>query len=85
MRYSGRKGANLSVTVEIKEIRVQTDELLSVPEAARQLGKHKMTLYRWIDASRIAYIKLGGILFIPRSEVRRLRKENHRGENSPVD
>ncbi len=61
--------------MEIKEIKIQTDDLISVPEAARQLCKHKMTLYRWIDANKIAYIKLSGILFIPKSEIERLRSE----------
>ncbi len=60
--------------MEIKEIKVQTDDLISVPEAARQLGKHKMTIYRWIDAHKIAHIKLGHILFIPVSEVERLQE-----------
>lgn len=59
--------------MEIKEIKVQTDDLISVPEAARQLGKHKMTLYRWIYANKIAYVKFSDILFIPLSEVERLR------------
>ncbi len=45
---------------------------LLVPETARQLGRPKMTLYRWIKAGKIIYVELGGILFIPKSEVERL-------------
>jgi excisionase family DNA binding protein len=60
--------------MEIKEIRVKTDDLISVPEAARRLGKPKMTLYRWIHANKnIAYIKLGDVFVIPVSEVERLK------------
>ena len=63
------------------EIRVLADDLMTVPKAAEALEHPKMTLYRWIEAGKIHAIKLGGILFIPKSEVERLRKENesHRG------
>jgi len=62
------------VTMEIK---FKTDDLMTVPRAAKALGRPKMTLYRWIDADKIVSIKLGGILFIPISEIERLiRKRN---------
>ncbi|MBA7669820.1 hypothetical protein ES703_77954 [subsurface metagenome] len=55
------------------EIKVLTDDIVTVPEAAKQLGKPKMTLYRWIEAGKIVSIKLGGILFIPVTEVERIK------------
>lgn len=48
---------------------------MTVPAAAKELGKSKVTLYRWIDEGKILHIKFGGILFIPVSEVERLNKE----------
>jgi len=33
-----------------------------------------MTIYRWVEAGKIIGIKLGGVLFIPVSEVERLQK-----------
>jgi len=57
------------------EIRIKSDDLLTVPEAAKQLGRPKMTLYRWINTNKIMSVKLGGILFIPKSVVERLKKE----------
>ena len=57
------------------EIRVLSDDIVTVPEAAKQLGRPKMTLYRWIDAKKIVSIKLGGILFIPKTELVRLKNE----------
>lgn len=71
------------------EIKVQSEDLLTVPLAAKQLGKPKMTLYRWVHATppKINYVQLGGVFFIPKSEVERLlalQKENHREETSPV-
>jgi len=57
------------------EIRVKTDDLVSVAQAAEALGRPRLTIYRWIDAGKIHGIKLGGILFIPKSEVGRLKRE----------
>lgn len=62
------------------EIRIKTDEVVTVPEAARQLGKPKMTLYRWIHAGKIISIEFGGILFIPKNEVERLSKVIEEGK-----
>jgi len=50
------------------------DEFLTVPKAAKQLGKSKMTLYRWIEANKLIAITFGGILFVPKSEVERCRQ-----------
>lgn len=50
-------------------------ELLTVPKAAKEIGKSKMTLYRWIYQGKIETNPLGGILFITRAEVERLKAE----------
>ena len=59
----------------MKEITVTTNDLMSVQDAAKVLNRHRYQIYRWIDAGKIISIKLGGILFIPVSEIERLRKE----------
>lgn len=61
------------------EIKVTTDDLVSVVDAARTLGRPKMTIYRWVEAGKIIGIKLGGVLFIPVSEVERLQKNAAEG------
>ncbi|MBA7655509.1 hypothetical protein ES703_63413 [subsurface metagenome] len=55
------------------EIKVTTDDLISVAQAARELGRPRITIYRWIEAGKIHGLKLGGILFIPKTEVERLQ------------
>jgi len=65
------------------EIRVLADDLMTVPKAAEALGRPKMTLYRWLEAGKIHAIKLGGILFIPLSEVERLK--NQSAGSQPAD
>ncbi|GEM_PF-1646965 len=62
----------------VRELKVITDEFVTVPEAAKQLGRPKMTLYRWIEANRLIAVTFGGILFIPKSEVERLNKERNK-------
>ena len=57
------------------EIKVNTDDLVSIAQAARELGKPRLTVYRWVEAGKIVSIKLGGILFIPKTEVERLKKK----------
>ena len=53
-------------------ITIETDSLLSVAQVAKILNKPRLTIYRWIKAEKLQAIKLGGILFIPRSELKRL-------------
>ena len=57
------------------EIKVTTSDLVSVAEAARVLGRPRITVYRWVETGKMVGIKLGGILFIPKTEVERLKNE----------
>jgi excisionase family DNA binding protein len=54
-------------------IKVTTDDLLSVQNAAKELGRPRLAIYRMIERGDIISIKLGGILFIPVSEVERVK------------
>jgi len=56
-----------------RELKVVTDDFVTVPEAAKQLGKPRVTLYRWIEANKLIAVTFGGILFVPKSEVERLK------------
>jgi excisionase family DNA binding protein len=57
------------------KITISTDDLLSVPQAAKQLGVHFATLYRWIDKGRVRPLRIGGQVFVTRDEVRALKKQ----------
>ncbi|GAH65465.1 unnamed protein product, partial [marine sediment metagenome] len=57
------------------DIKVTTEDLTSVADAAKALGRPRVTIYRWIEAGKIHGIKLGGIILIPKSEVERLSRE----------
>lgn len=55
------------------QIKISTDELLSVADAAVALGWPRMRIYRWVDANKMIGLRLSGYLFIPTSEVERLK------------
>ena len=46
---------------------------ISVQDAAKALSRPRYTIYRWIEAGKIVGLRFGGILFIPVSEVERLK------------
>lgn len=51
--------------------RYKYGEVVSVQEAADQIGVSHMTIYRWIRSESIIYITFGNLSFIPVLEVRR--------------
>lgn len=53
-------------------------DLLSVGKAARELCTSRWTIYRWVKTGKLLGIQLGGFLFIPESEIKRFRNDNHR-------
>jgi len=63
------------------EIKITTADLVSVAEAAKQLGLARYTIYRWVDERKVVAIRLGGILFIPQSELERLKNEKAAGSD----
>jgi len=52
-------------------INLMTDDFLSVGKAAKALGTSRWSVYRWIEAQKIIAVKVGGMLFVPKSEVER--------------
>ncbi len=57
------------------KLELNTDDVMTVPEAARLLGRPKITLYRWIETGKVNCIQLNGVRLITRVEVERLKKE----------
>lgn len=50
--------------------------LLTVAQAAQELGLKESTIRRWVLCRRIRCVKLGRCVRIPREEVERLIREN---------
>ena len=57
-------------------ILIQTDDLVSVQEAARILGLSKPTVYHWINRKKILSCRLGGTLYVLRSEIERIQSKS---------
>ncbi|MBA7604519.1 hypothetical protein ES703_11643 [subsurface metagenome] len=66
----------------MESIKVTTDDLMSVGRAAKDLNVSRVTAYQWIKDGKLNTIKLGGILFVPISEVERLKKERLKNEEA---
>ena len=48
-------------------------DLVSMREAAKQLGITAMTLHRWANKGKIQAVKVGAYRAIPKSEIKRLK------------
>lgn len=54
---------------------VRVNGYLSIPEAARELGYSRHSIYRWIRDGRMAAVQTGTTLSVRKSEVKRMRRE----------
>lgn len=50
-------------------------DVLTVNKASEEIGIHHVTLYKWINEGKVAFVRFGGLMFIPVREVERLREE----------
>jgi excisionase family DNA binding protein len=55
------------------EIKLRTDDLVTVVQAAKTLKCTRQTIYRWIHAGKVTTADVAGATFIPKSEVERLK------------
>ncbi|MDD5510655.1 MAG: helix-turn-helix domain-containing protein [Dehalococcoidales bacterium] len=64
-------------------IEINTEDLLSVDQASQETGVPRPTLYRWIDKDKIKAVKIGGTIYIPKTELDNIRKQRlePEGEN----
>jgi len=58
------------------KIILETDELTTVLEAAKYLGVHFATVYRWIKAGKLHPIPIAGQDYLATDEVRALKEKN---------
>jgi len=59
----------------VESIKVTTDDLMSVGRAAKALNVSRVTAYQWIKDDKLNSIKLGGILFVLKSDVEALKSK----------
>lgn len=59
----------------VKELK--PGEVLPVNPASVEIGIHHATLYHWAQIGKVAFVNFGGIMFIPVTEVERLKREKN--------
>lgn len=50
-------------------ITLQTNDLLTVEQCAKLLGRPRITIYRWIEKNKVNAVEIGKTLYIPTSEL----------------
>jgi len=66
------------------EVTIRTDDILSVQDAAKLLGRPRLAVYRMIKRGTITGIELGGVMFVPTSEIKRLKEEGVKIEENEL-
>lgn len=62
------------------QITIASGDLYSVSRVAGMLSRPRVTIYRWVKTGKVFSIKLGGVIFIPVTEVERLYTEMKNAE-----
>lgn len=57
------------------QIKIRTDDVVSINQAAEQIGVDRVTIYRWIAKGDIISVRFGDVQYIPKSEIVRLVNE----------
>jgi len=67
----------METRIEVTEERrstIKASQLMRVSEAAKVLGIHRATLYRWISEGRVVITPIGKMLFVSSSEVDKIKE-----------
>ena len=65
------------------KIILETDELTTVLEAAKYLGVHFATVYRWIKAGKLHPIPIAGQDYLATDEIKTLKKKMDEAARQP--
>ncbi len=63
------------------EVTIRTEDLMSVQDAAKAIGRPRLAVYRMIKRGDIIGVELGGVMFVPTKEVERIK--NGGGKKEP--
>jgi len=66
-------------------VTINTNDLLSVQDAAKLLGRPRLAIYRMIKRNAITGIELGGVTFVLTNEIQKLKLGGEKTEiNEPA-
>jgi len=60
---------------------VTTEDLITVPRVAKELGVHHTTIYRWIQKGVVRPFRIGGQVFITLDDLKALKEKQVLGED----
>lgn len=60
------------------KITISTEDLVSVPQAAKELGVNFSTVYRWIRKGIIRPFRIGGQVFVTVDDLKALKEQTER-------
>lgn len=58
----------------MEKVVISTEDLVSVPQAAKELGVHFTTVYRWIKKGKIQPFTIGTQVFITAADLKSLKQ-----------
>ena len=73
---------DISMAEQKTKITISTDDLVSVPQAAKELGVHFATLYRWIKKGIIRPFRIGGQVFLTVEDLKTLKEQREHDSRS---
>lgn len=59
---------------------VESDDLMTVAQAAEELGVHLATAYRWVESRVLHTFRIGDQVFVHRDDVRSVKSQIVNGE-----
>ena len=62
------------------KILIETDELVAVPDAAKELKPHFTTVYRWIKKGKVFSFPIHSVDYLRINEVQALKLKMHEGQ-----
>ena len=66
---------NICIGTQMEKVTITTQDLISIPQAAKQLGVHFTTVYRWIKQGKVVPFTIGTQDFLTATAVKQLEKE----------
>ncbi len=63
------------MAVQQNRLTIAVENILTIPEAAKELGVHRVTIYRWIDKGIVHPFRVGRQVFLTTDEVKALKEQ----------
>lgn len=66
---------SIGVAMEKTRITITTEDLVAIPQAAKEIGVNFSTIYRWIKNGKVRPFRIGAQVFLTVDDVKALKEE----------